>query len=238
MASNALVAFFICLEFNDVMNYQELEKHLRDISDAKYASFSKSLSNSEYISMGVKIPVLKALVKEHVKDDELKTKDFKLGKYLEVDFVYFALSLARCKNIDEQLKFLEDNIGKAKSWAVTDCLTSYLKKLTFDKYWRFFLKNRDVSYVFTRRMAFVLGLKVYKEKGIVDVLPYMRKNEDYMVMMAEAWLMATIAIVYENEVFDYLSTLDDLTLKRKTISKICDSFRFNEQSKNRFKSLR
>ena len=87
-------------------------------------------------------------------------------------------------------------------------------------------------------MAFVLGLKVYKERGIIDVLHYIRKNEDYMVMRAEAWLMATIAIVYEDEVFDYLSTLDDLTLKRKTISKICDSFRFSEQSKNRFKSLR
>ena len=32
---------------------------------------------------------------------------------------------------------------------------------------------------------------------------------------------------------DYLKDLKDISLKRKTISKICDSFRFNEQSKNR-----
>ena len=220
------------------MNYQELEKHLFEISDKKYADFSKSLSNSEYISIGVKIPVLKALVKEHIKDIDLRPSDFKLGKYLEVDFIFFALSLARSKNIDEQLKFLEGNIGKAKSWAVTDCLTTYIKKLTFDKYWSFFLKNCDASYVFLRRMAFVLGLKVYRDRGIINVLPHVRKNEEYMVMMAEAWLMSSIAIVYEDEVFNYLSSLDDLTLKRKTISKICDSFRFDEKSKERFKSLR
>lgn len=220
------------------MNYQELEEHLFAVSDKKYADFSKSLSNSEYISIGVKIPVLKALVKEHKEDQELKTSDFKLGKYLEIDFIYFALSLIRCNDVDEQLKFLEKNIGKAKSWAVTDTITSYLKKLTFDKYWSFFVKNRDVDYIFARRMAFILGLKFYKDERIIDVLPYIRKNEDYMVMMAEAWLMATIAIVYEDDVFNYLSTCDDSTLKRKTISKICDSFRFNQISKERFKSLR
>lgn len=220
------------------MTYSQLEQKLFEISDAKYASFSKSLSNSEYISIGVKIPVLKQLVKDYKDDEELKTSDFKLGKYLEIDFLYFALSLIRSKNVDEQLAFLEKNIGKAKSWVVTDTITSYLKKLTFEKYWLFFVKNCDASYVFTRRMAFILGLKFYKDERIVNILPRIRKNEDYMVMMAEAWLMATIAITQEDAIFDYLSKCDDLTLKRKTISKICDSFRFNEESKNRFKSLR
>ena len=224
--------------FNDSMNYQEFEKHLFNIREEKYASFSKTLSNSEYNCIGVKIPVLKAFVKEHKDDDALKTKDFKLGKYLEVDFVYFALSLIRAKDIDEQLKFLENNIGKAKSWAITDTITSYIKKLSFDKYWDFFIKNRDAYYVFNRRMAFVLGLKFYGDERIIKVLPYIRTNEEYMVMMAEAWLMATMAITQEDAIFEYLSKCDDLTLKRKTISKICDSFRFNEKSKERFKSLR
>ena len=121
------------------MNYQELEKHLFEISDHKFADFSKSLSNSEYISIGVKNPVLRSIVKERVKDEELKLSDFKLGKYLEVDFIYFGLGLVRCKNVDEQLDFLDKNIYKAKSWAITDTVSTYLKKLTFEKYWSFFL---------------------------------------------------------------------------------------------------
>ena len=220
------------------MKYQELEKHLLEISDQKFADFSKSLSNSDYISIGVKNPILRNIVKEHIKDEELKLDDFKLGKYLEVDFIYFSLALARLKDIDVQLDFLDRNIYKAKSWAITDCVSTYLKKLTFEKFWDFFLKNNDSPYTFTRRMSYILALKVYKDKRVLQTLPYIKKNEEYMVMMAEAWLMATTAIIYEDEIYDYLLKCEDKVLKRKTISKICDSFRFNEESKNRFKSLR
>ena len=66
----------------------------------------------------------------------------------------------------------------------------------------------------------------------------MTLNEEYMVMMAQAWLLSVVAICFEDEVFEYLSNLVDMTLKRKAISKICDSFRYSMESKNRFKSLR
>ena len=59
-----------------------------------------------------------------------------------------------------------------------------------------------------------------------------------MVMMAEAWLLSVIAITNEDKVFDYLKNCPDLTLKRKAISKINESFRFSQISKERFKSLR
>ena len=45
-------------------------------------------------------------------------------------------------------------------------------------------------------------------------------------------------IDYPDEVFTYLQNSGSLALKRKTISKICDSFRFDESEKERFKSLR
>ena len=220
------------------MKYKELEKYLFDISDKKFADFSKSLSNSDYISIGVKNPVLRTIVKEHIIDEELKLEDFILGKYLEVDYIYFALFLSRCKDIDSQLDFLDKNIYKAKSWAITDCITPYLKKISFEQFWSFFKKNNDSKYIFTRRMSYVLALKLYKDRRVLETLPYIKENEEYMVMMAEAWLLATIAIEFEQEVYLYLSNKKDLVLKRKTISKICDSYRFDENSKERFKSLR
>ena len=220
------------------MKYQELEKYLFDISDQKYAIFSKSLSNSDYISIGVKIPILRDIVKEHIKDEKLNLDDFILGKYLEVDFIYFGLALSRLKDIDTQLDFLKNNIYKAKSWVITDTVPTYLKKLTFEKFWPFFLENNGSPYTFVRRTSYILALKLYKDKRTLDTLPYIKKDEEYMVMMAEAWFMATSAICYEDEIYDYLVKCDDLVLKRKTISKVCESFRFNEESKNRFKALR
>ncbi|MBR5997074.1 MAG: DNA alkylation repair protein [Bacilli bacterium] len=220
------------------MTYKELEKYLEDNANKKFADFAKTVSNSEYLVFGVKNPVLRQIVKEHVKDEEMRLEDFKTGKYLEIDFIYFGLALSRCKNIDEQLELLKQNIKKAKSWAITDTAATFLKKLTFDKYWPFFLSLVKSPFTFDRRMAFVVGLKLAKDKNILNVTKYIKKDEEYMVMMAEAWLLATVAIYYPDEVYDYLKDCEDLTLKRKTISKTVDSFRINDSTKERFKGLR
>lgn len=220
------------------MTYKELEKYLENNANKKFADFAKTVSNSEYLVFGVKNPVLRQIVKEHVKDEEMRLEDFKTGKYLEIDFIYFGLALSRCKNIDEQLEFLKQNIKKAKSWAITDTAATYLKKLTLDKYWSFFLKLVKSPFIYDRRMAFIVGLKLAKDKNILKVTEYIQKDEEYIVMMGEAWLLATVAIYYPNEVYDYLLKCDDLTLKRKVISKMVDSFRIDETTKERFKGLR
>ena len=220
------------------MIYKELKKYLEENGNKKFAEFSKTVSNSEYLVFGVKNPVLRQIVKEHVKDEELALDDFKTGKYLEIDFIYFGLGLSRIKNIDEQLDFLKQNIKKAKSWAITDTASTHLKKLTFDKYWQFFLELTKSKYTYDRRMAYVVGLKLAKDKNILKVTEYIEKDDEYMVMMAEAWLLATIAIYYPNEVYEYLLKCEDITLKRKVISKMVDSFRIDEATKERFKGLR
>ncbi len=220
------------------MTYKELEKYLENNANAKFAEFAKTVSNSEYLVFGVKNPVLRQIVKEHVKDEELALDDFKTGKYLEIDFIYFGLGLSRIKNVDEQLDFLKQNIKKAKSWAITDTASTFLKKMTFDKYWSFFLPLVKSPFTYDRRMAYVLGLKLAKDKKILNVTKYIKKDDEYMVMMAEAWLLATVAIYYPDEIYEYLLKCDDITLKRKTISKMVDSFRINNETKERFKGLR
>ena len=220
------------------MTYQELLTHLFSISDKKFASFSKSISNSSYEVIGVKNPALRAIIKEHKNDVELLTDDFVLGKYLEVDFIYFGLSLSREKNINSQLKFLKEKIHLAKSWIITDCSSSFLKKTSFDAFYDFFIDMYQRKNIYERRMAYVLALKQYKDERIKEILPLIKTKEEYMVYMAEAWLLSVIALTYEDDVFDYLAKTDDLVLMRKTISKICDSYRFDEESKNRFKELR
>jgi len=220
------------------MTYQELEKYLKENANKEFAKFSKTVSNSEYLVFGVKNPVLREIVKQHVKDEELALEDFKTGKYLEIDFIYFDLALSRCKSIDAQLDFLKQNIKIAKSWAITDTASTFLKKLTFDKYWPFFISLAKSKYTYDRRMAYVVGLKLVKDKKILDVTKYIKKDDEYMVMMGEAWLLATIAIYYPNEVYNYLLDLEDVALKRKVISKMVDSFRIDEATKERFKGLR
>ena len=220
------------------MNYKELKKYLLSSGDEKFSQFSKTLSNSDYLVIGVKNPILRQIIKEHVKDEELKTEDFVLGEYLEIDFIYFGLSLSRLKNVDDQLEFLIKNIRYAKSWAITDTVSTYIKKHDFAKYFEFFKAMYNTKHTYERRMAYILGLKHYKDEQVLKVLNNINANEEYMVMMAEAWLLATIAIQYPNEIFEFLKRSDDMTLKRKTISKINESFRISDDLKERFKTLR
>ena len=220
------------------MRYEELLKELERQSDKKFAAFSKSLSNSDYKVIGVKNPQLRGLIKDHLKDEELKLDDFKLGDYLEIDFIYFGLGILRSKTNKEKLDFLLNKVKFAKSWAITDTASTYFKKLEFYDYYEFFLKTYNSKFTYERRMAYVLGLKLYKEKDILKIVSLLRANEEYMVMMAEAWLLATVAITFPNEVYEFLVNTKDINLKRKTISKISDSFRFDEPTKNKFKELR
>lgn len=220
------------------MNYKELKDYLLSSGDEQFSQFSKTLSNSDYLVIGVKNPILRQIIKEHVKDEELKTDDFVLGEYLEIDFIYFGLSLFRLKNVDDQLEFLRNNIRYAKSWAITDTVSTYIKKHDFAKYFEFFKAMYNTKHTYERRMAYILGLKHYKDKQVLKVLNNINENEEYMVMMAEAWLLATIAIQYPNEIFEFLKRSDDLTLKRKTISKINESFRISDDLKEKFKTLR
>jgi len=94
------------------------------------------------------------------------------------------------------------------------------------------------KYVYDRRFAYVFAIKFVKFPEIPGVFRLIRQNEDYMVMMAEAWFLATAAIYFPDEVYAYLKDLDDNVLKRKTISKMCESFRIREEDKERAKQLR
>ena len=220
------------------MKYSQLEKYLLSIKDAKFADFSKSLSNSDYISIGVKNPLLRSLIKEHKTDSELKLEDFEIGKYLEIDFIYFGLALSRAKSIEEQFEFLSGNMKNGKSWVLTDCSQTYMKKCDFNTFLKFFKTMIKSKYVYDRRFAYVFAIKFAKFSEIPGVFRLIQKNEDYMVMMAEAWFLATAAIYFSDEVYAYLKSLDDNVLKRKTISKMCESHRIREEDKERVRQLR
>ena len=220
------------------MKYKDLLPYLMSQGNEEYAAFSKSLSNSDYKVLGIKIPHLRTFIKEHIKDEELNLEDFKLGEYLEVDQIYFGLAIARLKTNKERFDFLIKKTRFARSWMITDMIITFFKKLTFDEYYDFFLKTYISKFTYDRRLAYVLGLKLYRDENIIKILSLMNGNEEYMVMMGEAWLLATMAIAHPEEVYNFLSKSNDVALKRKTISKISDSFRVHEPYKTKFKELR
>lgn len=220
------------------MTYNDLTNYLLSLKDDKYAAFSKSLSNSDYSFIGVKIPILKKIIKELYKDNEINLSDFILGKYLEIDYIYFNLSLLKLNDINLQLQFLKKEASNAKSWIITDSFPTFLKPYDFNIYHSFFLNTYKKNHLYLQRTAYILGLKLANDNKILELLKFIETGNIYLVEMAKAWLIAEIGIKYNKEVFEYTKILTPSLLKRKIISKICDSHRYQDETKKEFKSLR
>lgn len=220
------------------MKYNDLLNLLLSMRDEKYAAFQKPLCNSDYEIIGIKIPVLKKIAKEHYKDKDLDMSEFEHHHYLEVEMLYFCLGMIQNKSIDDKLNFILENVKYADSWMITDTPNSYLKDLDFDRYFDFFKKTYLNKHIFTRRIAYILGLKVYRDNRILQILNLLKDDNEYMVTMGQAWLLASMAICYPEEIFNYLDKSKNITLRKKTISKIVDSFRISDEYKAKFKTLR
>ena len=221
------------------MNYDEFKNLLFENRDEKNAAFVTKLANTDYrVILGIKSPVLQKIVKNHYRDEELvfeKGRDFEV---LEVVCSYFYISLLRIKDFKGQLDFIEDNLKYARSWIVTDGLNHYLRKPDFELFEKAFDRLSVSEHEYARRYAYVLAMKFQKEERIVSFFDKFRFFEPYMTMMGQAWLLSCVAIWYEDETYSFLKGMEDTKLKLKTISKISDSFRFSQESKDRFKALR
>ena len=219
------------------MTNKTLLNLLFSYGNKEFASFSKKLSNSDYEFIGIKIPELRKIIKDKLINEDIELDKLELGKYFEIDFIYFNLNLMKLNKIEDKIIFLEKEISKAKSWMITDSLNVYFNKLKYDLYENFFLNNYNSNYTYLRRMVYVLGIKIYKDPSILNILNYINEDKEYIVLMSQAWLLSFIAIKYQEEVYTYLSNISNTMLKRKTISKIKDSLRFDDNTKKRFQDL-
>ena len=174
------------------MTYKELFNLLLENGDEKYAAFQKPLCNSDYEIIGIKIPVLKKIAKEHYQDKDLNMSEFEHHHYLEVEMIYFILGMLQNKSIDDKLDFIYKNVKYADSWMITDTPNGFLAKLDFEHYFEFFKKTYLNKHIYTRRIAYILGLKVLRDNRILQILDLLKDDDEYMVTMGQATARETL----------------------------------------------
>ncbi len=219
------------------MDTNSLLNILKEYSDVSLQNFSSPLFNTNLLSLGIKIPTLKELAKQYQNEDFL---DVEINKYVEIDIFLGFVNKFKFKNYEERLFNLEYLFKGESSWAITDSVICFNKKKDRGTNMFFFKKRINSKYLFLKRLGFVLYIATLKEdKEALDILLKNSKQTDiYYVDMAIAWALATASINYENEIYEYLKTLDkDLFIKTKTIRKIKDSFRNTNEFKNKLSNL-
>lgn len=152
--------------------------------------------------------------------------------------IYFYVTMDQIKGADERMAFIHENL-LFSDWWHTDQLISYVADLDFDAALRY-VKNYIYSEdPFIRRWGYVLFISRLCKGHGAQLLPLMHDDEAYYVQMAQAWLIAELAIHEPEAVYEWFPKNDlKYNINGKAIQIICDSFRIAEDWKRKFKELR
>ena len=152
--------------------------------------------------------------------------------------IYYYVSLDQIRDVNARMAFIHENL-LFSDWWHTDQIISYVTNLDFGTalgYAKAYIHAEDP---FIRRWGYVLFISRLCKGHAAEILPLMHDDDHYYVQMAEAWLIAELA-VYEPETVHAWFPENGLkyNINGKAIQKICDSFRISDDWKEKFKMLR
>jgi len=152
--------------------------------------------------------------------------------------IYFYVSLKQLKDAEQRMAFIHRNLLFCDWWH-TDQLIDFVADLNFDTALSFaagYVRSEDP---FIRRWGYVLFISRMGRGHAEALLPLMKNDDHYYVQMAQAWLIAELAVDEPDAVHQWMAQNGlKYNVNGKAIQKICDSFRISKEWKERFKALR
>ena len=152
--------------------------------------------------------------------------------------LYFYVSLEQLKTVEERMAFIHNNL-LFSDWWHTDQLIGYVSDLDFDvalQYAAGYVHSEDP---FIRRWGYVLFISKLCKGHASQLLPLTHDDGHYSVQMAQAWLVAELAVFEPEAVYRWFAENDlKYNVNGKAIQKICDSFRISDEWKEKYKQLR
>lgn len=230
--------------FNYKKDYDKFLSYLFSLQDLEYKKFHEKLFQIKPNLIGIRVPLLKKIAKEIAKTDydlflneikhdyveEIMLHGFVIG-YLKVDF-------------KEITKYLDQFLIYNNNWAINDTTCANLKTFNINQKdgYTYIINLINSNKNWNIRFGLVLLLDYYINDQYIDKILEISiniKSDEYYVKMANAWLLSKCYIYYKDKTFKYLKSgyLDEFTFK-KTISKICDSYRVDKKDKEHLKKIR
>ncbi len=152
--------------------------------------------------------------------------------------IYYYVSLNQIQDVNARMAFIDDNL-LFSDWWHTDQLIHYVAQLDFDtamRYARDYTRRDDP---FVRRWGYVLFISKLCRGHARELFSLLHNDEHYTVQMAQAWLIAELAVFEPNTVLAWMAHNGlNYAVNGKAIQKICDSYRIDTDVKARFKQLR
>ncbi len=213
------------VKLGDTMNLLEFEKQYKELGyNPKTAIIDKY--NKKLIKEKVDVSFLKTIIAEH--EEYYRT--------------YFQVSIATRKTLEEKFTFIEENFHLLHDWWHVDILMGFLgNSITFEYAFMKAQQYVKSEMPYVRRFGYVMFIPrlVKDENKLDDLLSLLGNDDEYHVIMGEAWLLSYIAMCDTDKAYEYIKNCDlKYNIIGKAIQKICDSYVISKSDKERFKALR
>lgn len=216
-----------------------IREELIKLSDDNYKEFNQKLCpDTKRKMLGIRVPQIKNLAKKLLKENELKelVKNIE-DEYFEEVLLHGIIIGYSKMEFQEKLKYIKEFIPKIDSWAISDSFIPSLKikKEELDEVWNFILPYTKSNKEFDVRFSVIMMLDYFIIEEYIDkVLEEIDQinHDGYYVKMGIAWLVAEIAIKFNNKAMKYLkeNNLDKFTYN-KAIQKMIESQRISKKQK-------
>lgn len=219
--------------------------------DEKFADFQAKLipGVGRDKIIGVRTPIMRALAKELLKDDDLKND---LSAFLsELPHKYFDENIMHGELISKEKDFnkavaqIERFLPYVDNWAVCDLLAPKVFEAHIQELFALICKWLKSERVYTVRFGIDMMIKHFLdgefEKSHLDLINNAR-GDDYYVKMAKAWYFSFALIKQYDAAFEYLynakinANMDGWTFK-KSIQKAKESYRVSDEHKQELQRL-
>ena len=225
--------------------FMDILERLEKEADKNYQKFSSSLLPNINNVLGVRLPILRKLAKEIVKENKFKSfLSEKKHKYME-EYMLKGMVIGLLKDpVEEIINYIRLFVPQIDNWAVCDSFCNSLKftKNNLEKVWDFLQPYFESSSEYEIRFAYVMLLNYYLNDEYIDKVLFLIdkfKDDRYYAKMGVAWLVSICYIKYPLKTEQYLknSKLDEWTYN-KSIQKICESIKVEKNIKMKLKKLK
>ena len=152
--------------------------------------------------------------------------------------IYYFVALKQMPDVCQRMAFIHENL-LFSDWWHTDQLIGFVADLDFShalELAKTYITSEDP---FIRRWGYVLFISKLCAHHAAELLPLTKNDDHYYVQMAEAWLIAELAVFEPESVWQWMKNNNlHYNINGKAIQKISDSFRISQDWKRKFKELR
>lgn len=220
-----------------------IREQLNELAEEKYRSFTSSLTPGKENILGVRLPMLRKLAKKLLKGDWRTTLALIGDDTMEELMLQGMLIGGGAAEIEEKLRLAAGFIPKIDCWSVCDTFCSGLKIAVTDpeRVWDFLQPYLSSDQEYELRFGVVMLLYYLNPQYAPLAFAHFDRihHEGYYVKMAVAWVLSMYYVNLPELTMEYLKAnhLDDFTYN-KTLQKIVESLRVDQETKARIRSMK